>query len=64
MLARQHARRERLFGVVGQDRHHRLRNDRTMVQAVGHEVHRSTSDLASRLDRTAMRVQARERRQQ
>src|SRR5437762_2126286 len=64
MLSRQHAHRQRRFGIVGQDRHDRLGNDRPVVELGGDEVHCHASELAARGDCAAMRVKPRERWQQ
>jgi len=64
MLGRQHAPRERGLVVAGQHRHHRLRDDRPVVQFGADEMHRGAGHLATGIDRPAMRVQPRERRQQ
>ena len=64
VLARQHARGQRVLGVVGQHRHDRLRDDRPVVEVGGDEVHRRAGHLAAGLDRAPVRVQAGERRQQ
>ncbi len=64
VLAGQHTRRQRCLGVARQHRHHGLRNDGTVIEFGGHEVHRRAGQLAARLDGTPVGVQAGEGRQQ
>jgi uncharacterized membrane protein len=64
MLLREHARRERRLVVAGEHRHHRLGDDRPVVELGGDEMDARPARLAARLDRAPMRLEARERRQQ
>ena len=53
VLLREHARRERLLGVVGEHRHDRLADDRPVVEVGGHEVDARAGHLAAGLDARA-----------
>ena len=60
MLRLQDARRERFFGVVGEHRHGRLRDDRPVVRLFGDEMHSAAVNPQARVERAAMRVEASE----
>jgi len=64
MLLREHARRQRMFVVARQHRHHGLGQDRAMVEFGRDLVHGSTGELAAGVNRALVRVQPREGRQQ
>jgi hypothetical protein len=64
VLLGQHPGRQRVGGVAGQHRHHRLRQDGPVVQLGRHPVHRGAGKFAARIDGPLVRVQARKRRQQ
>ena len=55
MLLREHARRERRLVVAGEHRHHRLRNDRPVVELGGDEMDARPARLAACLDRAPMK---------
>ena len=57
MFLRQHAFRQARRRVVGQHRHHRLRQDGPVVEFGRHLVHREPGHLAARLDGALVRVQ-------
>ena len=64
MLLREDARRERRLVVAREHRHHRLGDDRAVVELGGDEMDARPARLAARLDRTPVRLQPGERRQQ
>jgi uncharacterized membrane protein len=64
MLSIEHARRQRLGRIACHHRNNRLRDDRAMIEERRHEVHRRPCQLAPRFDRTAMRMQPGECREQ
>ena len=64
VLLDQNARGQRVLRVAGSHRHRRLQHDGTGVDALVDEVHGGARHLHAVLERLALGVQARERRQQ
>jgi hypothetical protein len=64
MLLAEYTRRELLFSIAGDDRDGGLGDDRSMVERSRYEVHRAAVNAYSSLQGTAVRVEARESRQQ
>ena len=64
MLFNQHALLKRLFSIVFQHRHHRLRHDRTVIQRGGDEMYGRSMHLDSGRQRLPMRCHAWKTRQQ
>jgi len=64
MLLDEDPGRQRLYGIVGENRHRPLRDDRPIVETVGHKVNRGAGYTHAVLERLALRIESRERRQQ
>ena len=64
MFLRQHARGQGLGSVVRQQGHHRLVQDRPMVQLGRHQVDAGTGEPATHVDGALVGVKAGKRRQQ
>ena len=62
VLLLEHARGQRLGAVAGQHRHHRLRQNLPVVQLGRDLVHCGTGHLATRINRTLVRVETGESR--